>query len=210
VITSSHLATLSHSSTSLRIIMQFTKRRKVKYLYPGKISKDLILASSRRCKVHCACSQAFLTNPRRPLNDWSMVPIRRTMTTGQKRGGKNFRSLRSVAREKIVRGRAAGPARWTLWVVPVRIPGCLVGFARPTPPPVLTIAEWGVRNRWWRRRRRRPLPLLRDQSSCASTTPGFGDGIASFTPALSLPHITCGRERRALSLFLSLFLVSKR
>jgi len=115
--------------------MQFTKRRKVKYLYPGKISKDLILASSRRCKVHCACSQAFLTNPRRPLNDWSMVPVRRTMTTGQKRGGKNFRSLRSVAREKIVRGRAAGPARWTLWVVPVRIPGCLVGFARPTPPP---------------------------------------------------------------------------
>lgn len=93
-----------------------------------------------------------------------MVPVRETMTAGQKRGGKDFRSLRSVAREKIARG-AAGPARWTLWVVPVRIPGCLVGFARPTP--VLTIAGWGVRNRWWRR----PFPPLQDRSSCASTTP---------------------------------------
>lgn len=162
----------------------------------SRISKDPILASSRRCKVHCACNRAFLTNPGGPLDDWPMVPVRGTMT-GQKRGGKDFRSLRSVAREKIARG-AAGPARWTLWVVPVRIPGCL-GFARPT---VLTIAGWGVRNRWWQRRRRRrqPLPPLRDQSSCASTTPGFDDGIASFTPALSLPHLTCGRERRAFSL----------
>lgn len=115
----------------------------------------------------------------------------------RKEGRKDFRSLRSVAREKIARG-AAGPARWTLWVVPVRIPGCFVGFARPTP--VLTIAGWDVRNRWRRRRQRRqPFPPLRDQSSCVSTTPGFGDGIASFNPRAVPTSPAGGRDGHSLS-----------
>lgn len=130
IFSSSNPVTLLYSIKNHYAIYE-TSRSKIS---ASRISKDLILASSRRCK-HCACSRAFLTNPGGPLDDWSMVPVRGTMTTGQKRGGKNFRSLRSVAREKIARGRAAGPARWTLWVVPVRIPECLVGFARPTPRP---------------------------------------------------------------------------
>lgn len=43
---------------------------------------------------------------------------------------------------KAPRG-AAGPARWTLWVEPVRIPGCLGSFACPTPRP---FSRGGVRN----------------------------------------------------------------